>query len=63
MDWAGLELMEKRWGPKEGLGVLYGCGLLETSRDGRDSQRLCSGHYAAISQAWLSRGCVKKKEY
>ncbi len=55
--------MEKRWGPKEGLGVLYGCGLLETSRDGRDSQRLCSGHYAAISQAWLSRWCVKKKEY
>ncbi len=63
MDWAGLGLMEKRWGPEEGLKVLYGFGLLKTAQDGPDSQRLCSRHNAAISQAWLSRGCVKKKEH
>lgn len=33
-----------------------------TAQDRPDSRRLFSRHNAAISQGWLSRGCVKKKE-
>lgn len=58
MDWARLGLMDKKWGLEEGVKVLYGFGLLDTAQDGPDSQRLCSRHNTAISQAWLSRGGV-----
>lgn len=64
MNWAKLGLMEKRWGLEKGVKVLYGFWLLETAQDGPDSQRLCSRHNAAISQAWLSggRGAVEKED-
>lgn len=58
LGWAGADGEEVGTGEKsEG-----GFGFLQTAQDGPDSQRLCSRHNAAISQAWMSRGvCVKER--